>query len=131
MKNLVLGMMIVATSVAFAQDATNIDRKNLQTAKLYPVALKNVQVKEVVQKRPSQLKVQMFTGVVRVVRGIAIVVLDERTNERVYAINLPKASQIDGNIIKFSMRDSRAPKPDGVKVGKVVILENLSVIPQK
>ncbi|MFT5859488.1 MAG: hypothetical protein ACI865_001591 [Flavobacteriaceae bacterium] len=131
MKNLVLGIMIVVTSVAFAQNATTIDRKNLQDVKYHPVALKDIQVKEVVQKRPAKVKVQMFTGVVRIVNGVAIVVLDERTRNSVYAVNLPKASQVDGKLLQFSMRDSRAPMPVGVKVRKVVLLENLVVIPGK
>jgi len=129
MKNLVLGFMIVASSVAFAQDTANIDRKNMQAHKLAPVSLKDIQVREVVQKRP--VKVHMHTGVVRIVRGVAIIVLDERKNSRVYAVNLPKAAHVDGRLLKFSMRDSRAPMPEGVKVGKVVILENLTEISQK
>tara|TARA_Y100000385_G_scaffold107782_1_gene111920 strand:+ start:3034 stop:3531 length:498 start_codon:yes stop_codon:yes gene_type:complete len=144
MKNLVLGMMIVATSIVYAQDfpvMISKDIKKIDLKDYKPQSRKHITDRKFAIKQVRKYDIvrdvavdrrEFHTGVVRIINGKAVVVLSgDLKHNRVYAVNLHKASKIDGTLLRFRMRDSRGQIPPGVKAHKVVILEEVSVLKQK
>ncbi len=132
MKNLVLGMMLVATSAVYAQEVPVVSLNDIKPVTGRNMEMKRVHKHEFVKNtRVNQIE-PLFTGIVRIVNGHALIILqDEVKHSSVYAVNLPKESQIDGRVLQFSMRDSRAHIPEGVKAHKAVILEDIIIMPEK
>lgn len=132
MKNLVLGMILIATSAVYAQDVPTINLNDVKPTSLRKVDMKLSRKHEIMRRVEVDRREPLATGVVRIVNGQAVIVLmGEMKKNRVYAVNLPKASKVDGRILQFRMRDSRAQIPLGMKASRAVVLDDLVVLPTK
>jgi hypothetical protein len=129
MKNLILGLMLIAAPAVFSQDdAPKASDKFAPKVQGHIVPSSLIKKDDRPQASDSRdaRKIQ-YSGVVQMRDGIAIVVLDGvADHNRVCVVNLPEDSQVTGRRIQFNMSPSRAPMPQGVKCGRVVIVSDVS-----
>ncbi|MFT5779394.1 MAG: hypothetical protein ACI837_002352 [Crocinitomicaceae bacterium] len=131
MKNLILGLMLIAAPAIFSQDSGKRHQDKFAPEMIQRMAPTSYLKKDVAPNAPQTRKIQ-YTGVVKMRNGVAIIIIDGlAANNKVHGVNLPKASHVDGRRIQFNMQPSRAPLPVGVKCDRVVILKDLSDLKAK
>jgi len=125
MKSLVLGIMLVSVSSAFAQNENSTHQlKNRFKAKKTMTVNRPAKAEITSDNsKPKQTKVPSgdevnsdFTiGVIRVVNGTAFVDIEtESSKRRMKPVNLPKSAMVDGQEIQFryTVADESSEKQD-------------------